>query len=71
MLIDAFLKTHQIQIELVYKSYQVAIKKVIREIPRTERTDRRSKMKLLIVEKGVKCGTKLIVTQHFIPFFLL
>ena len=45
--IDAFLKTHQIQIELVYKSYQVAIKKVIREIPRTERTDRRVKWNFL------------------------
>ena len=38
--IDTFLKTHQTQIKLIYKHYQVAIKKVIQEMPRTERKDR-------------------------------
>jgi len=38
--VDAFLKCYQQQIEIIYKRYQVAIRKVSRESIRTEREDK-------------------------------
>lgn len=38
--IDCFLKCYQSQIEIIYKRYQVAIRKVIKEVIRNEREDK-------------------------------
>ncbi|PKK63711.1 hypothetical protein RhiirC2_757859 [Rhizophagus irregularis] len=38
--IDSFLESYQSQIEIIYKHYQVAIKKVIRKVPRIPRDDK-------------------------------
>lgn len=39
--IDAFLRCYQTQIEIIYKHYQVVVKKVSREALRTEREDKK------------------------------
>jgi len=39
--IDAFLKCYQVQVEIIYKRYQVAIKKVNRETTQIEREDKK------------------------------
>ena len=38
--IDSFLESYQSQIEIIYKHYQVAIKKVSRKVPRIPRDDK-------------------------------
>ncbi|GBC00216.1 hypothetical protein RclHR1_03790009 [Rhizophagus clarus] len=39
--IDAFLRTYQSQIEVLFKRFQVGIRKVVKEVPRTARDDKR------------------------------
>lgn len=38
--IDSFLENHQQHIEVIFKRFQVAVKKVVKEIPRTPRDDK-------------------------------
>ena len=38
--IDSFLRCYQRQLEVIYKHYQVAVRKVIKEIIRTARVDK-------------------------------
>ena len=39
--IDSFLKCYQSQIEVFYKRFQVAVRKLIKKVPRTPRDDKK------------------------------
>src|SRR6266542_2671419 len=39
--VDSFLRCYQCQIEIIYKRYQVAIRKVFKEFPKTKREDKK------------------------------